>query len=92
MAAELGLDFSEIPDLEPDLASGCPVNWPWHSCGADMHAPGKTWDLYGHCSILQGTHAGAQAMGCGHAWTQSTNAKAWRKGEGEGQKVCTVCP
>ncbi|XP_057649630.1 semaphorin-6C isoform X1 [Chionomys nivalis] len=37
-----------------------------------MHAPGQTWDLHGHCSILQGTHAGAQAMGHGHAWTQRT--------------------
>lgn len=64
--------LSAIPDLEPDLACGCPVKWPRHSCGADMHAPGQTWDLHGHCSILQGTHAGAQAMGHGHAWTQRT--------------------
>lgn len=72
--------LSEIPDLEPDLACGCPVKWPRHCCGADMHAPGQTWDLHGHCSILQGTHAGAQAMGHGHAWTQRTNAKAGVRG------------
>lgn len=46
--------LSEIPDLEPDLACGCPVKWPRHRCGADMHAPGQTWDLHGHCSTLQG--------------------------------------
>lgn len=28
----------------------------------------------------RGTHAGAQAMGHGHAWTQRTDAKAWSGG------------
>lgn len=57
-----------------------------------MHDPGQTWDLHGHCSILQGTHAGAQAMGHGHAWTQRTYAKAWSEGEARDQELCVAWP